>query len=183
MAKTKKTTKKKPKKTKEKKPKKSQAQGKKPEKTRTIGINLVSDTTKMSRVPEYLDFIQFMALPRVMREETMGIKTQQEFAKKYKLNEWTLVDWKSKPGFWDDVHNYRKQFFGGRAGDVWLALETTCIKEGKGQDVKVYFTLLDQYKEKTQEEHKVDPEVKKIIDKMGEFLDDNKPKNKGQKAK
>lgn len=145
---------------------------KKPVKTRKNEVKIQSDLNGLNHPQEYLEFITFMALPRALRVEMLGIEddTQGAFAVKHGLNKDTLVEWKKRAGFWEDVQAVRRDFFRERSGDVILALETTCIKEGKGQDVRVYLTYTGEYSEKTETEHKVHPELQKALDKIGSVL-------------
>jgi len=144
----------------------------KPRTKKTKEVKLASNLGKLKHPAEYMEFITFMAIPRVLRVETLGIEddTQEAFRKKHKLNKDTLVEWKKRAGFWDDVQSVRKDFFRERSGDVILALETTCIKDGKGQDVRVYLTYTGEYSEKLEQEHKVHPELQAALEKIGKVL-------------
>lgn len=131
-----------------------------------------SDLTKMQKPQEYMEYVYFMALPRTLRAETLGLDGQADvdFTAKYKVNKNTLTEWRKRVGFWDDVQTVRKEFFRARSGDVLLALETTCIREGKGTDVRVYLTYTGEYSDKVEQEHKVHPELQAALEKIGTVL-------------
>lgn len=130
----------------------------------------VSDLSGMNKPQEYLEFIIFMSLPRALREQLTGAETQDDFSEKYGINRNTLVSWKKRAGFWEDVQNARKSFFRERSGDVLLALENTCLKEGKGSDVKVYLTYTDEYTDKAETEHKISPELQSALEKIEKII-------------
>lgn len=148
--------------------------------SRKGGITRVSAVERFVNVPdgiqkqaEYLEYVTFMALPEVLRQEIMGITKQKDFAESYGLREATLSDWKYGAGFWDNVAKVRQHFFRGRTANVLLALETKNLNPETvtGNDVKVLLTYTGEYKERTVEEHTVDPELQRAIAKMGQVLD------------
>lgn len=131
-----------------------------------------SDLSGLKKPQAYMDFILFMAIPDVLRQELMDVSTQQEFAEKYKVNTDTLVEWKKRVGFWDDVVSVRKEFFRARTANVILALETKSLDPQKvqGQDVRILLTYTGEYSEKTETEHKVHPELAAALEKIGKVL-------------
>jgi len=130
----------------------------------------VSDLSGMNKPQEYLEFITFMSLPRALRGQLTGTETQDEFSEKYGINRNTLVAWKKRVGFWEDVQNARKGFFRERSADVLLALETACLKDGKGSDVRVYLSYTGEYTERAEQEHKISPEIQAALDKIERIL-------------
>lgn len=149
------------------KPKKRKAKKKKT-------VELHSELKNMTKPQEYLEYVTFMALPRTMRAEILGLEddTQESFGKKLGVNKNTLTDWKGKAGFWDDVMTVRKEFFRARTADVILALETKNLSPDKvsGQDVRVLLTYTGEYSEKQETEHKVHPELAAALEKIGQVL-------------
>lgn len=142
-------------------------------KPRKIRISKVAtDMTTIRKPQEYLEFITFMAIPKVLREETMGVKSQQDFGKKYRVDEDTLCAWKNKVGFWDDVVTARKDFFRQRTADVILALETKSLdpERVQGTDVKVLLGYTGEYAEKVENEHKVHPDIQAALDRISRVL-------------
>lgn len=131
-----------------------------------------TDLSVLNKPQEYLDFILFIAIPRVKRQEIMDVETQGEFSKKYGVGEATLADWKKRAGFWDDVMAQRKEFFRQRTADVLLALETKSLdpKKVQGQDVKVLLTYTGEYAEKAESEHRVHPDIQKALEKISSVL-------------
>ena len=63
-------------------------------------------------------FIDFCAVPEGLRKDALGIKTQKEFAKKYKISEVTLSEWRKEKSFWDEVWKKTQTFFRQRTGKV-----------------------------------------------------------------
>jgi len=137
-------------------------------------ITLHSDISGLRNPQKYLDFISWIAIPDVLREEMNLPKTQVAYAKHVGVGEDTLVEWKKRAGFRDDVMEMRSLFFTERAGNVILSLETKCLdpKLVSGNDVRVYLTAVGQYKEKQEQEHKVHPELQAALDKVARILPD-----------
>lgn len=149
--------------------------GNKRAKTKDIELKtdkMVSDLNGLKKPQAYMDFILFMAIPDVLRTQLMDVETQQDFGKKYKINSDTLVQWKKRVGFWDDVVSVRKEFFRARTANVLLALETKSLNPDKvqGQDVRVLLTYTGEYSEKVENEHKVHPELAAALEKIGKVL-------------
>lgn len=139
-------------------------------KTKSKEVKLESVPENSNKTGEYIEFVTFIAIPSVLRKDLLDVKTQDDFAKKYGVNKDTLSDWKKRAGFLSDVMRIRQEFFKQRSGDVILSLETTCIKDGKGSDVKVYLTYTGEYKERQETEHIVDPALAKAIDNINKFV-------------
>lgn len=133
---------------------------------------LASDIVGLHKPQEYLEFITFMAIPEVLREDLIGARTHGDFSKKYRVDEDTLTSWKKRVGFWDDVVATRKDFFKARTANVLLALETKSLDPNKvnGQDVRVLLTYTGEYSEKAETEHKIHPELAAALDKIGKML-------------
>lgn len=139
---------------------------------KTSKLDLVSDLNGLKHPQKYLEFITFMAIPDVLREELLEVKTHGDFAKKYRVNEDTLTAWKKRAGFWEDVITVRKDFFRARTANVILALETKSLDPNKvqGQDVRILLTYTGEYSEKVENEHKITPELQTALDKIGKVL-------------
>ena len=157
-------------KTTKKKNKKVVGEKRKTQVTTKKEIKIESIPAQSKRTAEYLEFITFIAIPRVLQKELLGVDSQDAFAKKYALNKNTLIKWKKRAGFYTDVMRVKQDFFRERTSDVILSLETTCLKDGKGSDVKVLLTYTGEYKERQEMEHTVDPEVAKAIDNINKFV-------------
>lgn len=137
-------------------------------------IELHSDLKGLQNPQKYLDFIGWIAIPDVLREELDLPRTHTEYAKKVGVHIDTLTDWKKRAGFRDDVMEMRSVFFTDRAANVILSLETKCLnpKLVSGNDVRVYLTAIGNYKEKQEQEHKVHPDLQKALDKIASVLPD-----------
>jgi len=139
---------------------------------KTHTIKLTTDLNALAKPKEYLEFITFMAIPDVLREEQMGLKTQQDFATKFGIDAGTLSDWKKRVGFWDDVIAVRKDFFKARTANVILALETKSLDPEKvqGQDVRVLLTYTGEYSDRNETEHRIHPELAAALERIGKVL-------------
>jgi len=127
---------------------------------------LKSDIKGLRYPAEYLDFIDWMSLPPVMREP----RTHKEFAKQIRVGEDTLTSWKKRAGFWDDVVDQRKDWARDQSGDLLLGLKRNAVKYGKGTDVKVWLQYTGEFTEKADINFGVSPELQKIVEKIDQFL-------------
>jgi hypothetical protein len=142
--------------------------------TKEETVKLHSDMTGLRNPQKYLDFISWIAIPDVLRAELELPATQKAYAEHVGVTQDTLVDWKKRAGFRDDVMELRSIFFTERAANVILALETKCLdpKSVSGNDVRVYLTAIGNYKERQEQEHKVHPDLQKALDKVAKVLPD-----------
>jgi len=121
-------------------------------------------TTKKSKVPsrtkpnligkpklmERLEFIKFVALPRVFREREWGFNTDKDFAKKFKVNESTLVEWKKDGTFADSVMETIKMWGKDKTPDVLAGLYKKAAKDGNAAEVKLWIQYFEDWKEKSE---------------------------------
>lgn len=112
---------------------------KKPTKTEPVVI----DPGRRYKTLEYIEFVKWSSLPSSERDP----KTQGEFATKFKMTGDTLSEWKQDDNFWVDVSRVRKAYMKDDFAAVVRGLRERCIKEGRGQDVKVYAQLAGEMKE------------------------------------
>lgn len=88
------------------------------------------------KIAEKALFVDWIATPVFLRGE---IKTQDQFAKKYKVTPATLSDWKSQdPKFWSRVEKSAKRYQAEQIGMILQSVATNIIRNGKGQDAKVW---------------------------------------------
>lgn len=111
-----------------------------------------TDTLDKIRNPEvYIKFIEFLVMPGTID----NIKTQGEFAKTFKMSETTLSMWKRRPGFWDEVREYRREFF---KSDILrlatMALKKKLLTDPGAPEIKLAFQLADEFEEKSSVEVK-----------------------------
>lgn len=119
---------------------------------------------------EYFAFAEFIALPRALRDSVLGVKTQGEFAERFGVDEWTLVQWKKKEGFQEEVKKIRATFFRERTGDVMLAVETNAIKTGDAAPARLILEVTGEVKkEKDPTEHSSEA-LEKAIDIINRVL-------------
>lgn len=136
-------------------------------------VTITSDLTKIRKLPEYLEFIQFSATPSVLWPEKFEVNNQDGYAKKIGVEPATLSDWKKVPGFYDDVVAINKLFFKARLGNVMLALETKNLKVDKvnGADVRVLATYAEAYTDRVEQDHVLPKEVQDALAKVASILD------------
>ena len=109
-------------------------------------------------------FIDWIAMPSVYRKP----ETQSDFSKDNKIDEDTLVKWKKRPGFYEEVTRRRRKYFKDDAGDVILALKRTCLKGGKGADAKVFLNYTEDLTDKA--EVAIDADLKEVLEKVAKLL-------------
>jgi len=127
---------------------------------------IVLDAGKRYKVTEYIEFIKWIALPTFERDP----ETQAEFAKKYKVAEQVLSRWKQDDSFWEDVSRVRKSTRRDNFEDVVRGLYKSCIKNGRGQDVKVYAQLSGELKEDGDGMISLNPTLEAAIAKINKHL-------------
>lgn len=156
--------------------KQSKDNPKKPNKTRRNKAEnrevLATDFSKVRKANEYLEFVNFIALPRVLRHEVVGVETQEEFCQQFKVDKRTLSKWKKVAGFWDDVAEMRRALFRERSADVLLSLEAKCLNPSSvtGGDVKVYLTAIGEYQERHEIENELSPQLLDALAKIDRML-------------
>ena len=100
--------------------------------------------TRDKRETDFLLFVEYMALPTVMRmdvfknpETQEGIETQKEFGIAYGIPDSRLSEWKRDKRYQDLVSAARRQYFRGELGDAIQAVMTNVLVNPKGADLKV----------------------------------------------
>jgi len=99
------------------------------------------------RKGDYKAFVKFYALPYVMRIKEYGIKTEQQFAKEYDLSQDTLVDWKKRPEFQNDVDIQLNKWGADKTPNVLAALYRTILADGKAGEVKLWYQIVKGWRE------------------------------------
>ena len=105
------------------------------------GICEIPPSIKLIR--EFTEFVQFCAMPRVLRE----IKTQREFAQKFEISEDTLTDWKRTPGFLNMVRQLILEREQEGLSDVINALYKQA-KKGKPGAAKLWLQYVGELQTK-----------------------------------
>lgn len=123
----------------------------------------------LAKPSKYLDFVLFIALPPEQQKEMTGCETQKQFAAKIGVHQDSLVDWKKKPEFWDDVSRVRKEIFKEYISEVVYALKKTAVKTGAASEVKVFLEYAGELK-KDSDPSKLPEAMEKIILKVSEIL-------------
>jgi len=101
-------------------------------------------------------FIEFMALPYVLRKEEYGYKTQKDFAKDNEIHQGTLSEWKKEEEFWPKVREKMRGWAKDRTPNVIQGLYNKAVKEGNAQEAKFWMQYIEGWTEKSEVEHKSD---------------------------
>ena len=92
----------------------------------------------IKRVPEFIEFVRWNALPTWYREP----KTQKEFAKRVGVSPDTLTDWKRHPEFWPLVWQFLREWMQEQTPDVIGGLYEKIVSgKGSASDVQLFFRL------------------------------------------
>ena len=105
------------------------------------------DLEGMGKPQDYLQFVEFMALPSFLREKVFGFKTGGDFGTKYNVSIDTLTDWKKKDGFWDRVKEARTKWVQEKVSDVLASLYRKIIKDGSASEVKLFLQYAGEFEE------------------------------------
>ena len=102
------------------------------------------------KTAEYLAFIEFMGTPVFERD----LKTQGDFAKRYKVNQATLSGWKKRDGFWNKVEKVRRTYGRERTSNLLGAFYAKMLKSSKpfGKDFMVWLQYIEKFSPKTRYE-------------------------------
>lgn len=138
---------------------KKKAKAKKNKKASQANPNETRRKHGMKKEGEYFAFAEFIALPRALRESVLGVKTQTDFAKRFGVNEWTLVEWKKREEFQESVKKIRASFFRERTGDVLLSVETNAIKTGDAAPARLLLEVTGEVKKEKSDDPNHLPEV------------------------
>ena len=139
-------------------------------KVETMPTSTKTDLSRLKNPAKYMTFVLFTSVPEIYRNDVTGATTQQALAKLLRVNNNTLTEWKKVAGFWDDVSDLRKAYFKDKTGDVIMSLYNTCLKDGRGHDVKVFLNYTGELNDKTEQELSVSPELQQALEKIGEVL-------------
>ena len=102
----------------------------------------------IKRVAEYLEYVSFMAMPKILRKKTFQIEDELEFANKYELSQNTLTNWKKREDFWKRVQRQVVRWGRGQTPNVLKALLATAQLDGKAPEVKLWLQFFEQWSEK-----------------------------------
>jgi len=87
-----------------------------------------------------------MSVPEPIREP----KTQEEFAKKFKVSEQTLSAWKKRDDFWEAVKVEWKKWGREKTADVMQEFYNSIKSEGRTSDFKLWFQYFLDWQEKSE---------------------------------
>jgi len=97
---------------------------------------------------EYEEYADFIALPRLLRKKEFGFWSDADFAHKYDISAWTLVEWKKKDFFWRDVRKRLKIWGRSRTPDVLLSLYKNAVQYGNASEASLWFKIFEGFSEK-----------------------------------
>ena len=133
-----------------------------------------SDETKaytgIVHTEAYAAFQEYCSLPRALRQSVLGVNTQGEFAKQWKVDEDTLNSWKKREDFWKETFKLRRQFFSERTADVILGVETKAIKTGDAASARLILEVTEEVKREKDDPSKMGEALGQAIAKVFEIL-------------
>lgn len=138
------------------------------EKSIKTKVNSGQDTSDLKKLQEYYEFLYWMATPIDLRTE----KTQKEFALRIKVAQETLVEWKKREGFYEELNRIRISIFSERASNVLRAVERRALERGGNQDAALFFKATGIIKDQNDIKLGVDEDLKKALNKIGSILPD-----------
>lgn len=108
-----------------------------------------AERDKRKKTAEYFEFIRFEATPEPFRD----LKTDQDFAEKYNVNDSTLSEWRKRLGFYDAVQKENRQMWGRKlTPNVLAGLYRRAVKHGNAQEVKLWLQYIEDWAEKNKHE-------------------------------
>lgn len=109
--------------------------------TKTIKTRRIKALTK----PDvFTEFILWMSTFESIRDP----KTQEEFAKKFKVSEQTLSAWKKRDDFWNAVEAEWKKWGREKTTNIMQKLYTKIMQEGESSNFKLWFQYFLDWVEK-----------------------------------
>ncbi len=127
----------------------------------------------LSKPDIFREFVVWMSIPEPLRKP----KTQQEFAKRFKVSEWTLSQWKKRDDFWKEVEAEWNKWGREKTSNVMLKFYNKVMREGTTPDFKLWFQYFLRWSEKIEE--KVSGGIKIIH----EYADEEKDRNSKDREK
>jgi hypothetical protein len=103
----------------------------------------------IKRVSEFEVYASFIALPDVLKVEVFGFDTDLGFAKKYKISNATLSDWKQDERLWAMRSKFMAHFK-KLTPNVLHALYKQIEKEGKAAEVLAWVKIIEEFNDKGQ---------------------------------
>ena len=119
------------------------------EKSQSLVSNDIN-LTGVDNVNAFLQFVQWIALPKGYREP----KEQGELAVKFDVAPETLSRWKKHPLFWGLVQREFKEWAKDKTPNVMASLYNRALKEGNAAEVKLWMQIIEDWKEKSEQETK-----------------------------
>ena len=122
------------------------------------------ETKALSKPDVFREFVLWMALPASLKDKG----TQGDFAKKFKVSENTLSDWKQRNDFWDSVGEEWKKWGKQKTTNVIAKFYNKIIREGMSQDFKLWFQFFLGWSEK------IEQKIEGGIEIVHKYADDKK---------
>jgi K+ transporter len=99
----------------------------------------------------YREFVAWFSLPAHERGE---VKSQGDFAIKYKVNQATLSEWKKRKDFKEQIDNVTLDWGFAKTPNVFAALYKRCVTYGMAQDVELWLAYFKGWDKKQVMEHR-----------------------------
>jgi hypothetical protein len=98
----------------------------------------------MKKMEMFLEYTQWASLPSALREP----KTQKDWSLKWGVTEATLSRWKSRPEFWEQIANRRREWAKDKTSDVIHGLFRNASTRGEAAEVKLWLEAVEDWSEK-----------------------------------
>lgn len=117
-----------------------------------VNLNIAPTTNGMRHRDEFLEFVDWTALPTCQRYP----KTQKELAKKFGVSEWTLSQWKLREDFWLEVNKIRKEWGRGKTPEVLAGLLEKA-KSGDAPAARLWLEYVENHTTRNKSDVSVGP--------------------------
>jgi hypothetical protein len=122
-----------------------------------------------------LKFIEFVALPRVLRNSEFGFNTDKAFGRAYKICQDTLCRWKNEEVFALKVRETRRHWGEERTPDVILALYRKACKDGNAAEAKLWLQYTEGWNDKAStQDNDTRENLQEIRDNLRRVIDRGK---------
>lgn len=107
--------------------------------------------------------------------ELLKIKNQREFARKFKIGEDVLSEWKQREDFWQLVDKLKKQWGKSKTPSVLVGFFKKAVSEADAARVKLWLEYFEDWKTKSEidinQETKIEEKsIEEIVNKISDFL-------------
>lgn len=104
----------------------------------------------VQKLPEYTEFVRFSALPTVLREKEFGFATDAAFGEHYKVSKDTLVMWRGRTQFWNEVAKQMAIWGRAQTPDVMMGVLRKSVRDGTASEARLWLEFFEKLKEQGQ---------------------------------